>query len=168
MSRRLRKTRKQKKARRRSRRVRRQRGGGPEAIIAVFSENPLTAEQKEEIRSALDTKFTNVTLSQNNYRGVITQTSWGYESVPPARRANITYYNLNSPPAYLSNFPVHYDARLTKLEGEVDEALENIKFSLVPAQHGVTDGYTVFLVGVREGVYGRLSSATRASYLSRC
>jgi hypothetical protein len=165
----LRKTRKQKrKSTRRVRRQKSQRGGAAEAIIAVFTNNALTPDETEEVRTALRAKFTNVNNLEVDLSEYFKETDWGYKSLPRTEKKHVTYFEIENPPAYLMNTKCTEDNRLTKLEGEVDEAVKGIDYSLIPAQHGFTDGWTLFLVGMRKGKSGELSAITSANYLARC
>jgi hypothetical protein len=140
----------------------------PKTVVVIFSKKLLTPDEQEEVRVALNTKFTNVKVSEDNYSYLFPIISWGYSKLPAAEKIHTTVYELQSPPEYLSKKSCSADARLTKLEGEIDEAIDTINYSLIPSQHGLSSEDSFFLVGIRVGKAGKLDEEGRVNYISRC
>jgi hypothetical protein len=153
----LRKSRNSRKnAKRRTRRIRKarkQHGGRPITFqVVLFSVEEPSEEIKKSIQSLLDEIYGGSTTFEEGVG--INKLQFGEVTGLPknlqSEEATETIFNV-APPVFLQKDSVHYDTRLTALEGQIaDKLLEKgLNVSLIPPQHGATDeGISVFAVGL--------------------
>lgn len=152
------------------RKTRKQRGGYPRLFqVALFSPEKPSDEVKTGIQTLLNELYGAGTTVEDG-GGIITKDDFieltGLKHVNPDRVVETTTFTVANPPAFLEKDSVHYDTRLTALEGQIaDKLLEKgLDISLIPAPHGITDeGNYLFVVGLshpasyemRKGMYQR-------------
>jgi hypothetical protein len=149
----VRKTYKQKQKKKYTRR-RKQKGGALTVFICLFTEAEVDPKDLiatiEKTLGSTTPILDKDTLATNKM--MFDVSPWGYTSLPEEEKEHLYMFTLSSPPAYLSKNSCDGDARLTRLEGEIGNALlaDNLSYQLIPGPHGLY-GDNTFFVGLRLG-----------------
>jgi hypothetical protein len=163
----VRKTYKRKQKKKYTRR-RKQKGGSLNVLICLFTKEEV---DPKDLVTTLEKTFGNTnpildedTLATNKM--MFDASNWGYQQLPQEEKEHLYMFTLSSPPAYLSKNSCNGDARLTRLEGEIGNALldDDIPYQLIPPTHGLWGGNT-FFVGLR---LGKSENKNYDGYIQAC